>query len=174
MPILLRPWSWPPSSPSNQVPETQTYCNKLLEAGLVIMNTKQEHNTRCWKTSSVVSETQKRVEILPPLGVGNSGVAWEKGQWQWLIMVLWNNWAVEYECDRIKYKVWYRIHQVPLVSNLDVLKIIPSALMWSESLWFFTFLSRTMYEQVITTQSNTWKHSKWEIWFTAKKGGNMG
>ena len=76
-----------------------------------------------------------------------------------------------WKCDKIKYKVWYRIHQVPLdVSNLDVLKIIPSALMWSEILWFFTFLSRTMYEQVITKQRNTWKHSKWEIWFTAKKG----
>ena len=82
---------------------SQTYCNKLLEAGLVIMNIKQEHNTRCRKTSSVVSE-----KIWNTLGDSNTCVAWEKGQWQWLIMVLWNNWAVEYECDKIKYKVWYR------------------------------------------------------------------
>ena len=50
----------------------------------------------------------ERVEMLPPLGDSNSGVAWERGQWQWLIMVLWNNWAAEYKCDKIKYKVWYR------------------------------------------------------------------
>ena len=169
MPILLRPWSWPPSSPFNQVPD-------LLQQVIGSRTRNHEYKARTqYKMQkdkfSVPEKSWNTCNAFLLIGDSNTCVAWEKGQWQWLIMVLWNNWAAEYKCDKIKYKVWYRIHQVPLVSNLDVLKIIPSALMWSEILWFFNFLSKTIYEQVITTQSNTFQVGNMVC---RKKGGNMG